>query len=377
MALDKAKSKFPEVFIISSGRAGSTLLQSILNASQQIHVPQESDFIARAYPFFYSKNSYALADYAQLAAIFCSTSQSNGWGMSQQHIFQYLKEKQPQTLAASFSAICEAYHLEAGTQHLKWGIKRPVLIASIREIRTVYPQAKLIHICRDGRDVYLSYKAVHEKSQVKFGPKGVAANALYWVDGLRRVKQDKQKQSVDEQPVYEVRYEDLLNNTETTVRQLCDHIGIDFSPGMLENHNAFSKKRKVAPGNLMKSIHSKIGKGIDSSNSKKYLRQMTRVQIFLYELIAAPYLQAYDYSLEFPWLNSHLLIPFRWLAYAIGRRINDSRYSKRDRRAFQGSIETSRNLLKRERERFFQSEYFSEASNHLVGDTGIALFRKE
>lgn len=47
--------KYPKSFVASSGRAGSTLLQALLNASEQLYIPQESDFIARAYLFFKDK----------------------------------------------------------------------------------------------------------------------------------------------------------------------------------------------------------------------------------------------------------------------------------------------------------------------------------
>ena len=103
MITNKCPVKKPEVFIVSSGRSGSTLLQSLLNSSEQIYIPQESDFIARAFPFFENKSSYVTDDYKVLASMFCSTSQDDGWGFKQQDIFQALEKEKPNSFADVFN----------------------------------------------------------------------------------------------------------------------------------------------------------------------------------------------------------------------------------------------------------------------------------
>ena len=57
------------------------------------------------------------------------------------------------------------------------GMKAPVLIACLDRIGAVFPQAKILHVVRDGRDVYLSYRQVHKSSPEKFGPKGILTAA--------------------------------------------------------------------------------------------------------------------------------------------------------------------------------------------------------
>jgi Sulfotransferase family len=332
------KMKSPEVFIVSSGRAGSTLLQSLLNASQQIYIPQESDFIARAYPFFNDKSVYLDSDYRVLASIFCATSQDDGWGLNKDEIYQFLERKKPQSFADIVSSICEKYHSAKGTEDIVWGIKRPALIASINRILSVYPSAKIIHICRDGRDVYLSYKSVHEKSPVKFGPKRVIPNALYWINGLRYIEEFKRSKATQEN-FLEVKYEDILNNSEETLEKMCYFIGIKYILSMIESFNKVEDSRAIAPKQLMESIHSKLSEKIDSSNTKKYLLRMTRWQIFVFELIASSYLLRYGYELEFAFLNNFIFDFFRLPLYHLARVANDIRYAYRDRRLYSQSFE--------------------------------------
>lgn len=321
--------KQPKVFIVSSGRSGTTLLASILNATQQIHIPYESDFIARAYPFYKDFNELKSDDYLQLVKFFRLTSKEKGWGMSENYLMEYLQKLQPQTFAEVNSALYEAFYQAQGTKDLQWGIKAPVLVASLDRILATYPDAKIVHIIRDGRDVYLSYKTVHQKSKIKFGPKGIVSNALYWIDGLRRIEEFKTK--TNSKNIYELRYEDLLCRPETELKQLCQFLAIDYDSKIHETFYNLERNQKVAPKQFMKSIHTKVNGGLDASNICKYQRRMTKLEQFLYELINSPYLEKNYYKTQFPVLRTRIIYPVRFLVYFAARIANNYRYSKRDR----------------------------------------------
>ena len=329
----EAKFKFPAVFIVSSGRSGTTLLASILNASEQIYIPYESDFIARAYPYYQDKNQFTEDDYRYLFRAFKLAAKQDGWGLSEDDVVSRLKERSPQTFAAVNAVIYEAFHQQEGTDQLLWGIKAPVLIASLDRIHQVCPQAKIIHIIRDGRDVYLSYQKVHKTSEIKFGPKGVMANALYWVDGLRRVE-DFINANPNHQ-LYELRYDDLLHDPASSLKSLCGFLGIEYKPSMHERFNALERNKKVAPEHFRQSIHKKLHGGLDPNNTQKYLSAMSRLEQIKFELIAIPYLLKYGYQPERPILNTGLLAPMRSCLYFLARQFNNWRYKKRDRKVYQ------------------------------------------
>lgn len=322
-SLSDNKYKPPEIFIVSSGRSGTTLLVSILNATQQIFIPYESDFIARAYPLYADRDAFSEADYAKLIDIFYRSSQPQGWNLEKVTYYNYLCDCKPQNFADVHSAISEVYHAHQGTTDLIWGIKAPVLIASIDRIRAVYPNSKIVHIIRDGRDVYLSYKKVHDQTSVKFGPKTLLENALYWVDGLRRIERYRGTHHV-----FELRYENLLGNPEGELKQLSDFLGIDYDPIVHENFASFEKNRVLVPENLADSLHHKVKGGLDSSNRNKYKQRMSVSARLVYEFLTLPYLHRYDYDIEFPWLRG--LAPLRSLLYSGARLINNWRYSRRD-----------------------------------------------
>lgn len=328
---EKLQYKLPSVFIVSSGRSGTSLLTSILNASQQINIPYESDFIARAYPFYNDKTDFNQKDYHQIVKLFKQTSEPKLWGMSEEYLLSILENKKPQTFIQFFSVICEAYHKSIGTEHLIWGVKAPVLIASIDRIIKVNENAKIFHIVRDGRDVYLSYKNVHDQSKIKFGPKGLVANALYWIDGLRRIEEFGKNYS----NIYEFSYEDMLNYPQEEFKKICQFIGIEYIPEMHENYFQSQTNQELISSKFMNSIHTKLKGGLDPTNTRKYLTKMSRKELFFYEFIAYSYLKKYGYDTHFSSLYSKLFSPLRLMIYFLARRFNDLRYRNRDYRFYQ------------------------------------------
>ena len=331
--------KLPKVFIVGSGRSGTTLLASMLNASDQIYIPYETDFIARAYPYLQNKTAFDVQDYKLITQLFKKTAKQEGWGMSEEYLLSHLESKSPQTFTDVNSAIYEAFHKQEGTLDLDWGIKAPVLIASLDRICEVCPGAKIVHIIRDGRDVYLSYKKIHESSEVKFGPKGVIATALYWIDGLRRIEQFKNSEKdID---IFELRYRDLLSEPEEKLRELCNFLEIGYRSEMHEKFNENPHNKKVVPSQFKQSFHKKLIGGLDPNNTEKYLSKMSESELFQFELVAAPYLVKYGYQLQYPMVKSILFAPLRSILYSFARLLNNLRYAHRDRQTYN---QANRNL---------------------------------
>ncbi|MEQ8541754.1 MAG: sulfotransferase [Coleofasciculus sp. D1-CHI-01] len=314
--------KIPPVFIVSSGRAGTTLLRGLLNGSNQIHIPPESDLITRAYPFYYDKQHFSDEDYKKIVKLFINTSEDNGWEMTEDYLLTCLKDQAPQTFTDINSTIYNAYLKHVGLDSQQWGIKRPVLIAGIDRIIRTFPEAKIVHVVRDGRDVFLSYKEIHRKDAVKFGPQGVVTNALYWIDGLRRIEE------INNLDFYELRYEDLLSDPATELKELCVFLKIDYEK-FIADENDKSISKNTALKTKDKLFIRKISE-IKPTNTKKYLTKMSQIDRFIYELIAAPYLMKYNYPIEFNVVTSFLWFPLRNIAYMGARLFNNWRYHRRD-----------------------------------------------
>ncbi len=298
-----------------------------MNASDRIYILHESDFLARAYPLYGDRNSLGTEDYEKIVKLFARTSENSGWNMSHTYLLSYLKEKNPQDFAGVNYSIYEAYVKEKKLETVAIGIKTPVLIAHVDRIFKVFPEAKVIHLVRDGRDVYLSYQNIHKNSPIKFGPKGLLTMALFWIDGLRRLE------GIDKTKIHECRYEDLLNDPKNTLKELCEFLGIEYQSSMHENYQNAAMNQELLLQGFQKIIHAKLESGIDASNQQKYLKEMSKRDRLIFELLTAPYLAKYQYSLEFMLTNTLFLKPIRGLLYFSARQYNNWRYRRRDRRA--------------------------------------------
>ena len=88
----------------------------------------------------------------------------------------------------------------------------------------IWPDAILIHITRDGRDV--------ARSRINMGWDGNVWTAIdAWIETER--DWDRLKSRLDGSRYHEVRYEDLVAFPENELSKLCGFIGVEYSPAML------------------------------------------------------------------------------------------------------------------------------------------------
>jgi hypothetical protein len=103
-----------------------------------------------------------------------------------------------------------------------WGDKSPSYLTCTALLRGLYPRARFVHIIRDVRDASLSARSAWGKHVVRY--------AQQWADRIGQFRQDTAAFSAD---VLEVRYEDLVDDTEATLISICELLGLEFKEEML------------------------------------------------------------------------------------------------------------------------------------------------
>lgn len=183
--------------------------------------------------------------------------------------------------------ITEALFAEYARRHDKprWGDKTPRYCGFVPELRTVFPEARFIHVIRDGRDTALSsWKAA-------FGPRTWVAAAYKWRDSIRATQRGIRAVPAD--TVLEVRYEELLRYPETILSRVCDFIGEQFHAEML----CYSEQAERLVPSWEKQWHARLSGPVDGSNAGKWRKQLSPEQIALIQHIAGRELTAYGYDL--------------------------------------------------------------------------------
>jgi hypothetical protein len=110
---------------------------------------------------------------------------------------------------------------------LIWGDKSPTYIRHLGMLLEQFPTARVVHIVRDPRDYCLSMYNAWRKDMLR-------AASRWGADVLQacRLCADNRDRCV------EIRYEMLLGDPERELRKICEAIGVDVLPAMLQLDHA-------------------------------------------------------------------------------------------------------------------------------------------
>jgi Sulfotransferase family len=142
--------------------------------------------------------------------------------MSASRLRDRLGEIEPFDVAEGVRAFYRLYAERFGKR--RFGDKTPMYRFHLEELENLLPEARFIHIIRDGRDVALSVRGLW------FAPGGdMKTLAEDWRTGI--VATRAQGSRVD--GYIELRFEDLIVSPERELRRLCHFLELRFEPSML------------------------------------------------------------------------------------------------------------------------------------------------
>ncbi|WP_208586124.1 sulfotransferase family protein [Gracilibacillus suaedae] len=218
-------------FIIGSGRSGNTLLRSILTQNKNVVIPPESYVLGKVIHKYYHYIHMNNITWNELCALILANFENHPefkwWGIDD--IWRVYKrlvnlEKKNQSLAFIIQEIYKEYAKLNNLQMKKWGDKTPLNSFSLTEILKVFPNAKFVHLIRDGRDVVASYKTAKLYENVEEA-------CDRWVDSLRHIRKFSSLLSNDF--YHEVKYETLVNSPLDETKKICKFLNIGFQTEMI------------------------------------------------------------------------------------------------------------------------------------------------
>src|SRR4051812_27640801 len=193
-----------------------------------------------------------------------------------------VRERLTGTAPAFPEAIRRVYALYAESHgKRRYGDKTPPFLMHMRMLAEEFPEARFIHLVRDGRDVVLSLR------DQKFAPSSFTGAAEYWAGRVRRARQAGER--LGPARYRELRYEDLVAEPERKLRMLCEFVELDYTPAMLAYENTagipLTDKMRASgalqpPGESRRDWHS----------------QMTPRQLAVVEAVAGEQLEDFGYE---------------------------------------------------------------------------------
>ncbi len=219
----------PAFFVVGCPRSGTTLLQRMLDAHPDLAVANDTHFIPRVADAFSIQKNCPL-DQALVNAV-RNYKRFHRMGLEGHEVL-----KASET-ADSYAGFISALYTRFARQQGKTiaGEKTPDYVKRIPLLHRLFPDARFIHIIRDGRDVALSTLdwATENKGPGKLElwrkePLGLAALWWAWQVRLGRCA----GRELPAHQYLEVRYESLVGESRATLRTLCQFLNIPFRAEM-------------------------------------------------------------------------------------------------------------------------------------------------
>jgi hypothetical protein len=279
------------IFVVGVPRSGTTLLAAMLAAHSRISCGPETHFF-RKLAKVDSDSLVAQESWPKAAVDFvCSIEHASfsdrqpiplieKYHIDREQIAAYLEHQEP-SLANMLASVTEQHQITMGKS--RWAEKTPDHILTLSQIRWSFPDSPIIRIIRDPRDVAISL------TKVPWGAMSLYEALLLW-------KQlDEQSDGFfNTDPLsYSLRYEDLITCPEDELGRLCQFIGEDFEPGMLDTSET---------GRLLNARRvpwkDKVSQPLDASNLEIWKKQLSKPEIQLAEAILGGRLEALGYPRE-------------------------------------------------------------------------------
>ncbi len=272
------------LFIVGMPRSGTKLFRDLCNQHSQINIPV---FETHFFPFLVKKFGYnfekskltpeSLLLYIE-STTFYFNMKDNGYKLTLEKI---KRDVNTSDWYSVFAFILEHFAPKANNDFTYIGDKTPNYIYHLQLIKKIFKEAKIIVMIRDPRDNSLSMNKTFNKNLFRA--------AINWRIGILKMLSDIKNFEND---VCLIKYEDLLNQPDQTMRDFCSFVGLEFEKNML------SLSRPTEKIGLTKGKTH-----IVSDNFNKYKKELSATQIKSIEELCYDMLIKW-YSAEF----AHALI---------------------------------------------------------------------
>ena len=296
---------FQEIFVVGASRSGTTLLGRILGRNSAVHFFQELHFFEEIW--FPSEDPAPLSrEDARAMLVKLLHVQSLGYlrsknspvdprwtAVADEILDQFVGGPYlPHRLHSAFLRhVSREAGCRASVEHT------PAYALYSKEILALYPNAKIVHIVRDPRDVLTSQRLKYQRRKLDPQTSGFTrketlrawANYHPWVtanlwkvavQGVRAVEADTSR-------VLTVRFEDLSASPDKEVERICDFLGLEYSPDMLMVPSTNSSRKKSDPN--ARGINRDVAKSAWPAN-------LPEGHVHICEQIAGSLMEHYGYA---------------------------------------------------------------------------------
>ena len=293
-ASKRGAAAVPAPFVVGVNRSGTTLMRMMLDAHPALTMPPETHFVPELI-------DVAESGEATPEAFLATITKQREWGdfgLTEEQLLEAFRSTDPLNAGDALRSFYGLYAERVGKP--RCGEKTPIYVKSIRKIHGVLPEARFLHVIRDGRDVALSIRdrAVKEHPIPKIAER--------WV---RRIGQARrQSKKLPDAAYKEIRYEQLILDTEPVLREVCEFFELDWDDAILDYHQRSAErleemkrelpadgKRTTLSVERRMATHARTTQAPDPSRVSRWREQMDPADRREFESIAGELLEELGY----------------------------------------------------------------------------------
>jgi hypothetical protein len=278
------KEKF--VFIVGVGRSGTSLLHSMLNAHTQVCFPPEINFIRRFLATRELEETLKRGGIGAVVDLLEGDDHVSRLGLAPEEVSRAIQEMGAEFSAAGLYQRFLRLYADKRGGAIWVGDKDPRTVEYLVTLKRHFPDAVILHIVRDPRDVLVSKK---KAAWSRDHP------SIYHIFANRVQLKLGREQGRDlfKERYFELSYRDLLLRPEEILHHICELMEIDYEPGMMDFIE--SSKELVAEEEMQwkkETLGPLLG-----ANRGKWLRELSEWEILLTELTCREALDLIGYKL--------------------------------------------------------------------------------
>lgn len=284
----------PAPFVVGVPRSGTTLLRLLLDAHPDLAIPPETDFGA-----WLAQVDGRVDGRAALIEALVAWPSWRELGMRREELVTLAAGLEP----CSPQVLLRAGYLAYARRHgaTRWGDKTPQHLGAMSRLAAAFPEARFLHVVRDGRDVLASLAGLPFAP----GDGSVEAIALAWSSGILEARR-----MAERLPHYrEVRFERLVVEPEDCLRELCDELELAFDPAMLLAYQGAAERLEEAarsrggpafePG-VLERVRGRLLRPPDPTAAGRWRESLSPEEVRRFEAVAGSTLELLGYGRSQP-----------------------------------------------------------------------------
>jgi hypothetical protein len=236
----------PFLFIAGCPRSGTRLLGRLVNAHPEIAVVHEARFV----PGWFvhrrglTPDGYVTREFVDMLVDFSRFKQ---FRVRRDELERLARNGGEVHYSDLVSGLFDLHGRAEGKRLV--ADKTPRYVRHIPTLHELWPDARIIHLMRDGRDVYLSlsnWEKVVERGDLiarlsTWGEDPASTGALYWEHLVRIGREDGA--ALAPGLYHELRYEALVTDPAAECEALCRFLGVPYESAMLAYHEGMDADR--------------------------------------------------------------------------------------------------------------------------------------